>query len=199
VETKAGRISEIRKNLAPEAMLRSLERVRVLMVGRTQHAFDTQGRPGSTWKPRRVPNVAGILKDLERSAATPPRRRFEPRPAAIDTGALRASITGRIVGTESVEYGSKLAYADSVQLGKAGRVEITPTARRNLAALVKRRRDLQKSLGWLFNERGRPARPRRAIATHPPARPFVLFTVDDRKAVQQIVREEALRERGRGA
>lgn len=180
----SGRIGVLARRVKGQgdALARTLVRVGTLMVGRTQKAFEDQGRAGKQWAPRKIPNVAGILRDLERSGRMPPARRFEPRPAAIDTGQLRASIVFTRRGRDSVEYGSRVAYANKVQQGEASTIAITDTMRKNLSKLLKRRKDLRAKLGFLFQLK--------QFTVKPPARPFVVFLPEDRRAAERIWREE---------
>jgi len=110
--------------------------------------FDLQGR-GDPWPPRQVPNIAGILDDLNRG--NPIRdSRFEDRPALVDTSALRNSIFGTVQGKQSIQIGANLDYADLMLKGGERTIPITPTARRNLFA-VKDSDPRLEELGWIFN------------------------------------------------
>jgi hypothetical protein len=83
----------------PETLLKQFG---TLIALRAQRAFKDQRRGSFAWKERATPNVPGILSDIRRGA-TPPRRRFESRPAVVDTGHLAGSIAYRVTGAKTVE------------------------------------------------------------------------------------------------
>lgn len=162
----------------------ALEAIGLHMVGVTQGAFRDQRRAGIEWRPRGVPNVVGILEDL-RGGGSVKSRRWEPRPAGIDTGRLRSSIAYQ-VGATSVTVGSQVTYASDVQLGGSKTVVIG----RDLAARVR---------SWIGRLRGaqrekaqaRFAKPLRdgALTINVPPRPFLVVTPEDRRKFQRIARE----------
>ena len=143
-----------------------------LLAARARAAFDAQGH-GRPWPARAVPNVPGILADLE-AGREPAARRFEARPVLIDTGALRRSIRFAVSGrrltlTASAPYASK---------HEKGGVVVRPIRRDvlvGLARLLSERPELRPKLGWLFTwaKQGRPLR------TTVPARPFLRPTPRD--------------------
>jgi phage gpG-like protein len=137
-----------------------------LLLKRSLDSFRAQGFFGFPWRPRRVPNVAGIVADLN-AGRTPPKRRFEPRPALVDTGKLRQSLAVRVV-TDAVEVGTVLPYAALQQAGGKTTIQLKPEARGSLANLLRKRPELGKALGGLLR------RPRRTVKV--PARPFVGIT-----------------------
>lgn len=102
----------------PETLLKQFG---TLIALRAQRAFKDQRRGSFAWKERATPNVPGILSDIRRGA-TPPRRRFESRPAVVDTGHLAGSIAYRVTGAKTVEIGSVVPYASIQQYG--GEVDI---------------------------------------------------------------------------
>jgi phage gpG-like protein len=160
-----------------------LESIGLLMAGRTQAAFRDQGRGGNQWPGRGVPNRIGILEDL-RAGRTPPERRFEARPAGIDTGRLRSSIAYRVEGN-SVVIGSNLSYASDVQRGSPKTIQVQGDLRKALAAWLRsltgdRRAAMRRAFGYLFHVG--------ALTVKVPARPFVLLTEDDRKKILALAR-----------
>lgn len=179
VRGSAGRLQVIRERIErPGAVLQA---VGLLMVARTQQAFDRQGRE-KAWPPRGVPNRIGILRDLQ-AGREPPSRRFQPRPAAIDTGRLRASIAFEASG-RTVTYGSRLEYANDVQRGSTVTIAIDRTLRRALSAWLRRHREARAAMGPLFNLK--------ELTTVVPPRPFVAFTAEDRRDVNELVRRLVL-------
>lgn len=158
-----------------------LDAVGMLLVGRTQRAFQDQARAGNSWRQRAVPNRIGILEDL-RAGQSPPERRWDPRPAAIDTGRLRASIAFRVNGNKVV-VGSQLPYASDVQRGSTKTIALDGGLRRALAAWLKSlrgdRRDMaRKAFGPLFSKG--------AASVRVPPRPFLAITDEDRKTIKDL-------------
>ncbi len=82
----------------------------------SQANFERQSTFGIKWKPRAVPNLHGIINDIN-EGRKPPIRRIDPRPALIDTGMLRRSITYELSSTTSVRIGTNKPYAKVHQLG----------------------------------------------------------------------------------
>lgn len=159
-----------------------LNLVGLFMVGRTQQAFRDQGRGGISWPGRAVPNRIGILRDLE-AGRRPPERRFEARPAGIDTGRLRASIAYRVQGDSTVVVGSNLPYASDVQRGSTVSISVTGSLRTALAEWLKsldgeRKKQMRSAFGWLFRAG--------VFTSSVPARPFVMVTDDDRKQIRSM-------------
>jgi len=125
-----------------------------IMVARSQQAFRNQGLEGDDrggWEPRSVPNVAGVVADLARGPSVKGRR-FQERPALVDTGALRASISFRLIGLDAVEVGSNLPYAGKMQEGGSSTLPINATVAANLSAFLKRAPQWRTSLGFLFDK-----------------------------------------------
>ena len=166
----------------PEPLLKAIG---VFLVGESQRAFRAQKFKGKEWLPRKTPNVAGIVRDLMTNSSVKPRR-FEPRPALIDTGRLRGSIAYRVSGNK-VEVGTKLSYASLHQTG--GESESLPgagkggnkTLRRNLKDFLARTDDdtLREKLGWLFGVD--------SFKINVPARPFLGITQEARKRIQVMI------------
>jgi phage gpG-like protein len=120
----------------PEAVLKKMG---AWLVARSQRAFREQARGESKWKPRMNPNIPGIVRDLERGPAIM-RRRFQDRPAVVDTGILRNSVAYRFLDARTIEYGSALPYASIQNYGGTSRVPVTQRVRDNLAELLRRNR-----------------------------------------------------------
>ena len=139
----------------------ALNEIGLFMVSEAQQAFRRGGwRGGKKWKRRRVPNIAGIIRDMEKGGTTLKKRRMQPSPVLIDSGRLRGSIAMRVRLQEgSVIVGTNVRYAQDHQ---RGRKVILPGAslahrdiRTNLAKLLRSekttRPELREQLGWLFN------------------------------------------------
>lgn len=169
-----------------------LKRIGAMMVGRVKSTFKNQGRDGVKWRERAVPNVIGVIRDMEAGRKSIPARRFESRPAGRDTGLLQRSIAYRIANERIVEIGSTLNYATDVQQGGQRVVRISSVARNNLRVLVeKAKKKIAKGtattkdqmiamLGWLLF--------RSSFKAKVPARPYVFFSDLDKS---DIAREAA--------
>lgn len=97
-----------------------------LLANRARVAFREQKRGGVAWPARSVPNVIGILEDL-RHDVTPPARRWSPRPAGVDSGNLRDSLTDDAVlpiSRDTVQIGTKAPGAGTIQYGGEVDVEV---------------------------------------------------------------------------
>lgn len=172
------------RNLAnPEAALRAIG---AIGVSGAQRAFRDQGFAGKPWRERAAPNVFGILADFAQGKKSPPKRRFERRPALRDTGALARSIVFRITGPDTVEWGSPMPYAAVHQKGgTAESVRITETLQEALGDWLKRRpKDLQKRLGWLLS----PKLVGKTLKQRVPARPFLGISDEMHDEMRQAVR-----------
>lgn len=155
--------------------------VGLYLTGRAQATFRTQGRGSVAWPARGVPNRIGILLDLQQGRV-PPERRFEARPAAIDTGRLRSSIAYRVSGN-TVTVGSSLAYASDVQRGSTKTVTIDRNLRSALANWLKslpagRKQQMRRSFGFLFTVG--------SLSVTVPPRPFLILDDEDRRKINEL-------------
>lgn len=170
-----------------------LRRIGAELLADSQAAFTQQSFEGIRW-PERYPNdgapkinYAGALTDLNRGQA-PKARRFQDRPALIDTSKLRRSLQFSVSGF-SVEEGSPLSYAGRLNRGSAATgsvsvIPVTSTAKKKLSDVLRSarravhkaktvaqqkqatlKRDALAKLGFLFQ--------RRTLVTENPERPFV--------------------------
>lgn len=141
---------------------KGLQAVGSFLLSEAQTAFRRGGwRGGTRWPMRGVPNVAGIVRDLERGGTTLKNRRMQRQPVLMDTGRLRGSISMRIdTERQSVEVGTNVPYARTHQRGGQsilpGASEAHPQIRKNLSTMLRklsgdRKDELRKALGWLFN------------------------------------------------
>jgi len=180
----------------PEPLLRSIG---AYVVGTAQRAFREQGRPAGSWRPRGVPNIAGILRDFHDGRPEPVADRFRARPALIDSRDLRNSIASEVSGN-AVIVGSNLPYAPLHQFG-AENVETDPITEEFqtwLAAFLTRqvgrvkraagsegadlvRSQLNKDLGWLLN----PNLVGETLEINIPARPFLDVLPEDEAHIRE--------------
>jgi phage gpG-like protein len=176
---------------------------RQILKAQSQRAFAEQKFGEITW-PARYPsqkspklNIAGAVQDL----STGPRikaRRFEDRPALLDTGILRRSIAAEIKSDDTVEVGTKVPYAIKHQVGGESRQPITAGILENLKRVLKyeeygktkkgkakkidaKTQMLRKRLGFLF---GTPE-----LVTKINRRPFLGLTDATKNKCLQIVRD----------
>lgn len=124
--------------LSDERMQRALlDRIGALYVSASQRSFAQQRWGDEAW-PARYPrqknklNIAGALRDFAAGRRAPLARRFQDRPALIDTGELRRSIAHRVVadgGVLYVEVGTTLPYAAKQLYGGETVIRITQAIR----------------------------------------------------------------------
>lgn len=168
------------------------EAVGLELVASARRSFDGQRSPdGVVWRARAVPNVAGMVSDFARGRADPKASRLLPRPALVDTGALRRSIgyrleAGRVIPTAGVDYG--MAQAE----GGQSTLTITPAVRRAAIRWLDRRDQDDAVDGSLRKAVRKPT-----VTIRFPARPFL--GADDRaqEAIRSIVRRGTLAARKR--
>lgn len=178
----------------PSADMRPLlKKIGMLGVAQAQQAFRNQ-RLGSIIWPERYPgqsgpfiNKAGAVADLS-SGGRIKDRRFERRPAGIDTGELSRSMTYKVTGDDTVDIGSPLEYADRFHDGGESDQPITPAVRTALAKEMKRfrkqggdRYDAVRTLGFLFR--------RDVLTTNAVARPFTGMTSATQRKIDSLVKE----------
>lgn len=97
-----------------------LEVIGAMIVKESGKAFREQRLGAFPWKPRITPNWPALLRDAESGAARPPMRRFQDRPALLDTGLGARSIASRVVSATDVEVGVAgvaKRYMDQHQVG----------------------------------------------------------------------------------
>lgn len=167
----------------------ALEAAGAVMVAQAQRAFREQKKGRFRWPERQTPNLAGILADLARGA-TPPARRFTGRPANVDTGKLRNSITYRVTG-DAVEVGATVSYASKVQQGGASTFRIDDRVRQGLVRLALQR---PEAFPIEFVDQ---LTERDSITITSRARPFLLLTGPDEREVRDAI-EAALAATVRG-
>lgn len=118
-----------------------LEAIGGFIVKESGKAFREQRLGNFPWKPRVNPNWPALLRDAESGAARPPQRRFQERPALMDTGLLARSIAHQVVSNTDVEVGVAgvaKAYADIHQVGgKSQSVVVTKAIQHRLWGWIK--------------------------------------------------------------
>lgn len=165
---------------------KALKQVGIMMVAESQRAFVEQKFGGQPWRERAVPNVMGIIADFAAGRTKPKSRRFDARPALMDTGSLAKSISYRIVSADTVEVGTNLPYAPTLHSG--GKVQSEPVTKKMQDAIWKwlkgEDRELRRSLGWLLNKKFTGKR----IEAEVPKRRMVGVTKQTKQDIRQIVK-----------
>ena len=144
-----------------------MTKIGAILQQQAQASFRRQRRGRVPWAPRMTPNVPGIVADLN-AGRSPPGRRFTGRPALVDTGRLRNSITFRATAS-TVTVGTSVKYAGVQQEGGTTKHKLTTAGRARLVELLQQRPDLREDLGWLFKkpEFTVKVRPRRFLDVTP--------------------------------
>ncbi len=173
---------------------RVLSQVGILVRSKARSRFRTQGQPPNSWPERMTPNVPGIVSDLNQGS-NPPARRFQSRPAGIDTGRLSKDVNFR-VSKNTLTVGSSLDYAGTINFGGTTRVVLRPVGRRQLWMWLqslsrRKRRELGRELGWLFQK------PEFNVRVRP--RPFLTLTKEEVAEIEETVRAALERGTTRGS
>lgn len=159
-----------------------LDGLGALLTQRSQATFREQGKGKRPWPPRIVPNFAGIISDLN-AGGFPKGRRFEPRPALVDRGILRNSITWEVAADgKSVVVGTSVPYARIQNEGGESTITLTPAGREKLTALI--RSDPEGAgfgLGFLFRKP--------ELKTQVRERRFLDIDDDDRKLIVKTLED----------
>jgi phage gpG-like protein len=152
VRVSPDQIDLLTDSLSAQAVEEVLDGIGALLTSRFQRSWRLQRSPsGDAWAPRLTPNVAGIVKDLN-AGGFPKGRRFQPRPAVVDTGRLRGSLTWEVRGSELV-VGTSVSYASIQNEGGAVNLTLNATGRRQLAIWLRQDRSRREfGLGWLFSK-----------------------------------------------
>jgi len=176
---KMRRIEGLAKDPTP-----MLKQIGAMMVAESQLAFREQKFGDTSWPPRRVPNLFGILSDLAAGKQIP-KRRFDARPALRDSDDLMRRIADRMIGTHVVEVGSRLPYAALMNYGgESESVKLTDHVRKALWQWLKTKgKAHKKDLGWVLNKKFAG----KSLKSKIPARPFVGITRQTIRDVQEVI------------
>lgn len=132
-----------------------LKAIGALLESQAQKAFIDQRLGDFVWDERYPSqedpfvNTAGVVSDFNESPGrrSPLSRRFERRPALMDTGALAGSFKSRrsvsVKGEDTVEVGTTLDYAAAHQWGLTTTQRISDEAKKGIRK-------------WLNTEQGAP-------------------------------------------
>lgn len=182
-----------------------MKQIGVTLLRESQLAFERQAFGDIDWPPRYpndpapYVNYAGVVSDLSRGASIKDRR-FQNRPALLDTGRLKNSLspsTGmRLQGAYIVEVGSNLPYATTQHAGGETKQPVTQAMKKRLADYMKKQRGAIKSA----RKRSTPLTKRQAgtsklgflfgineLVTNVAPRPFVGITDDAGSDIDELV------------
>ena len=161
-----------------DPMPRLLKQIGALVSAKAQTRFKTQEFGGLPWAARSVPNLAGAIADLATGPSVK-RRRFDERPANVDSGNLRSSIDFRISGVDEVTIGSNLPYAGDAQFGGPSTIAITATVHKNLATYLARNPDSPLAVLLPLDE----------LKIDRAERIFVGLDDDDRRKIRRLIED----------
>lgn len=159
-ELKFGVLVTLRRRIADPSSL--MRKIGGILIAGAQKAFKVQAlgdfkwpaRPGRTRSGQPI-NVAGIIADFNKGTWNLPARRFQDRPALIDTTSLLRSLTVnkavQVKNKYTVEVGTTLPYAGVHQWGGESIQQITRQTRLNLSRYLLYLRKQEKS----HNRRGK--------------------------------------------
>ncbi len=169
---------------------RALKQIGAVMQAESLSAFKLQALGASAWPERAPVNVFGIVADFALGRTAPLARRFERRPALVDTGRLRSSIAWQIVGTHAVEVGTTVEYAAVHQFGGVSKsARMTSPVRQALWKWLRTQStEIKRRVGWVLNRKYRDEQ----IEQRVPPRPFLGITDTTRAAVRKIIGVEIM-------
>jgi phage gpG-like protein len=181
-------IERMRENLRrPDKKVMPM--IGALVKAQTLNHFRNQGTRDEDWPPRMTPNIPGIIRDLARSPQIKARR-FQPRPALRDTGALMRSIDFELTGRNSVTIGSALPYAGTQQYGGESESDpITPMVQANLGIYLKSHKNQRGALGWMMNKKFTG----KTLTINVQERPFLDISEDEMQEIIDMLAFEVVR------
>jgi len=169
----------------PEVLLKRISRV---VVASAKAAFVDQKLGEKVWA-ERYPvqeepwiNIAGAVSDWTKGGKVK-ERRFDKRPAVIDTRLLQRSMAAQgavKVNETSVEVGTVVSYAKHHQFGIPSKQPITETTRQGLTAFLKtaRGKPFRAKLGFIYQDQ--------ELTTNVGERPFLGLTDQSRKDLLEL-------------
>jgi len=161
-----------------------LEELGTRLQGRMQENFSD--RAEGEWKPRRVPNIAGIITDLEKGPRIKDPR-FSEDVTGVDTGRLMGSFSPRGIidmNDLTVSVGTNVEYAESFHFGIPSRLELSAIVQRNMRIWQHRNRDKMNkhNLWWIMSRKAK------TVIINPKPRP--LLTEQQARRIAQEIMDE---------
>lgn len=169
-----------------------LDSIGAILEAGAQEAFAEQRFGDFAW-PERYPNqsepfinIAAALSDFNKGRDEPLPRRFDRRPALLDTSELMGSVRSRVLSSDTVDAGSTVPYAPQHQWGLVSSQPVTPQAKNRIAK-------------WLLTPGGTPYRGkltfllqpnRTTLDTQINQRPFLGVTTQMEGDIQRTVEEK---------
>jgi phage gpG-like protein len=164
----------------------ALKGIGAMMVSESQRAFTEQKFGEDEWRPRAVPNIAGIISDFHAGKREPPKRRFEDRPALVDTGALKgpAGIVFKVMGNVVVVGSNRPGVGTLHKGGKVESLPITASVQELLGKwLAGKGSKWADKLGFLLNEKWTGKTRKMKV----PKRPIVGLTEQTIEDIREII------------
>lgn len=167
----------------------ALDTIGVAVSSSAQAAFTDQALGDIKWAVRypKMPdpfiNVAGAVSDLLRSARVKGRR-FERRPAGVDSNTLSRSISHEVVSDDTVEIGSDVEYAPTFQLGGVSNLPVSEGVKENLRDFLRtgKGKPYRQRLGFLFQLD--------QLETELVPRPFLGITEQTRRDIIELIEDQ---------
>jgi len=156
VKVDEKKLNVLTNTLSQSQLGEILDGVGALLVSKFQSSWRKRQSPsGESWPARMVPNVPGIVADLNKGG-DPKGRRFEEGQPLVDTGRLRGSLTWEVRG-RVLSVGTSVSYAALHNEGGETTHTLNATGRRQLTLWLRRERrgagdPAKLGLGWLFGK-----------------------------------------------
>ena len=170
-----------------------------LIEVRTQSAFETGGRPGNKWQDRAVPNIPGILRDLDKGGAdSVKRRRFVPRPVLVDTGRLSGSYVAAPARKDEVVIGSNVPYANLHHKGGKSSIQVSKGTLKKLIQFTSSSSKGKEHSLKLIAAANKIKKDGGKFKVRVPKRPALVIIDQDLRDITTLVKENVVRDVKRG-
>ncbi len=134
----------------------ALEVIGELGVSAAQAAFSDQEFGSVKWLPRypnqsggAFINIAGAVADLSGGGQIKARR-FDRRPAGLDSGDMQRTIRSTVLGKNAVEYGATTSYADDFQKGGTSSMPVSDGTKKKLSAFLAKNPEFKPRLDFVL-------------------------------------------------
>lgn len=140
IVTSAADLVRLAKRIENPAPL--LKQMGAMLASDAKASFDRQALGDIAW-PERYPgqrapfiNIAGAVADFAVGRKAPLSRRFDARPAGLDTGDTRRRITFAVIPPDGVEVGSTSEQAQRLQSGGESKQPVSADTRARIKAFI---------------------------------------------------------------